>query len=127
VSVSRASQDARIYTNDVGTLAERLSTDISKASAVEVSRPNNEAQTRQHQPKEQTMTNTREHTPEEQRRQFQHELNSPALARTGNETDHRHYAPIQLALPNEATGCEWKRETGDWMDSSLGEFFKRDR
>ena len=48
MSVSRASQDARIYTNDAGTLVERLSTDISKASAVEVSRPNNETQTRQH-------------------------------------------------------------------------------
>lgn len=40
VSVSRASQDARIYTNDATTLAERLSTDISKASAVEIARPN---------------------------------------------------------------------------------------
>ena len=64
------------------------------------------------------MTNTREHTPEEQRRQFKHELNSPTLARTGNETDHRHYAPIQLALPNEATGL--RMEAGDWrLDGQL--------
>ena len=50
VSVSRASEDARIYTNDATTLAERLSTDISKASAVEVARSNSETQT--HHPTE---------------------------------------------------------------------------
>jgi len=112
VSVSRASQDARIYTNDVSTLAERLSTDISKASAIEVSRPNGEAQP---QPKEQTMTNTREQTQEEQRRQFQHEAQNPPNDKTQaqSEIDLRHYAPIQAALPNEASGYDWKRETGD--------------
>jgi conjugative relaxase-like TrwC/TraI family protein len=115
VSVSRASQDARIYTNDVSTLSERLSTDISKASAVEVSRPNSEAQTQQPQPKEQTMTNTREQTQEEQRRQFQHEAQNPVNDKTQVQTeiDFRHYAPIQTALPNEASGYDWKRETGD--------------
>ncbi len=115
VSVSRASQDARIYTNDVSTLAERLSTDISKTSAVEVSKPHGEAQTQQPQPKEQPMTNTREQTQEEQRRQFQHETQSPTNDKTQaqNEIDLRHYAPIQTALPNEASGYDWKRETGD--------------
>jgi conjugative relaxase-like TrwC/TraI family protein len=115
VSVSRASKDARIYTNDVSTLAERLSTDISKTSALEVSRPNGEAQTQQAQPKEQTMTNTREQTQEEQRRQFQHEAQNPANDKTQAQTeiDLRHYAPIQTALPNEASGYDWKRETGD--------------
>jgi conjugative relaxase-like TrwC/TraI family protein len=115
VSVSRASQDARIYTNDVATLAERLSTDISKASAVEVKRPNGEAQTHQPQPKEQTMTNTKEQTPEEQRRQFQHEVQNPANdnVQIPTEIELRHYAPIQIALPNEANGYDWKRETGD--------------
>ena len=78
VSVSRASEDARIYTNDATTLAERLSTDISKASAVEVARPNSETQAHQPQSKEQTMTNTKELTPEEQRRQFQQEAHDPA-------------------------------------------------
>jgi ATP-dependent exoDNAse (exonuclease V) alpha subunit len=34
VSVSRASHDAQIYTNNVATLAESLSRDISKASAI---------------------------------------------------------------------------------------------
>jgi hypothetical protein len=115
VSVSRASQDARIYTNDVSTLAERLSTDISKASAMEVSRPNAEAHNQQRQPKEQTMTDTRERTQEEQRRQSQHEAQNPAndKAQVQTEIDLRHYAPIQTALPNEASSYEWRRETGD--------------
>jgi hypothetical protein len=34
VSVSRASRDAHIYTNDTAMLAERLSTDVTKTSAV---------------------------------------------------------------------------------------------
>ena len=115
VSVSRASEDARIYTNDATTLAERLSTDISKASAVEVARPNSETQAHQPQSKEQTMTNTKELTPEEQRRQFQQEAHDPATdkAQSPSEIDQRHYAPLHNALPNDASGYEWKRETGD--------------
>jgi hypothetical protein len=35
VSVSRASHDAQIYTNDAAALAASLSRDISKASAIE--------------------------------------------------------------------------------------------
>ena len=35
VSVSRASQDAQIYTNDAATLTESLSRDVSKASAID--------------------------------------------------------------------------------------------
>jgi len=114
VSVSRASQDARIFTNDVSTLAERLSTDISKASAVEVPKPQAEAQTHQRQPKEQTMTNAREQTQEEERRQFRNEL-TPAIItlQAITEADQRHYAPLHNALPNDGAGYEWKRETGD--------------
>jgi hypothetical protein len=33
--VSRASQDAQIYTNDTATLTESLSRDVSKASAID--------------------------------------------------------------------------------------------
>ena len=115
VSVSRASEDARIYTNDATTLAERLSSDISKASAVEVARPNSETQAHQPQSKEQTMTNTKELNPEEQRRQFQQEAHDPATdkAQSPSEIDQRHYAPLHNALPNDASGYEWKRETGD--------------
>jgi conjugative relaxase-like TrwC/TraI family protein len=139
VSVSRASEDARIYTNNATTLAERLSTDISKASAVEVARPNGETQAHQSQSKEQTMTNTKELTPEEQRRQLQQEAHSPATdkAPSPSEIDQRHYTPIHTALLNEAGGYEWKRETGDiqsyqhnqtagWLHiDSQGQFYDR--
>ena len=61
------------------------------------------------------MTNTKEQTPEEQRRQFQHEAQNPAndKVQMPTEIELRHYGPIQTALPNESTGYEWKRETGD--------------
>jgi hypothetical protein len=36
VSVSRASQDAQIFTNNLAQLAPQLSTDISKTSAIKV-------------------------------------------------------------------------------------------
>src|ERR1017187_4586969 len=29
------------------------------------------------------------------------------------DIEHRHNAPIRAALPNEASGYEWKRETGE--------------
>jgi hypothetical protein len=35
VAISRASEDARIYTNDASTLGQRLSTDVSKSAAVD--------------------------------------------------------------------------------------------
>ena len=38
VSVSRASHDAQIFTNDAATLAESLSRDVSKASAINIGR-----------------------------------------------------------------------------------------
>jgi conjugative relaxase-like TrwC/TraI family protein len=116
VSISRASQDAQIYTNNVSTLAERLSTDISKTSAVQLETPHGEHH--QHprpspQPKEHTMTNSNEQTPEEQKRP-ESELTPVAITLQAiTETDQRHYAPLNIALPNESEGYEWKRETGD--------------
>jgi hypothetical protein len=41
VSVSRASQDAQIFTNDAATLAEGLSRDVSKASAIDFAKAQN--------------------------------------------------------------------------------------
>ncbi len=41
VSVSRASQDAQIFTNDAATLAESLSRDVSKASALDLVKTQN--------------------------------------------------------------------------------------
>ena len=35
VAISRASEDARIYTNDAGTLGQRLATDITKTAAID--------------------------------------------------------------------------------------------
>jgi conjugative relaxase-like TrwC/TraI family protein len=117
VSVSRASDDARVYTNDATTLAERLSNDISKASAVRLHDSNSETHKESHhstQPKEYTMTNTREQDPEEQRRQSQSELTPVAVTLQAiTETDQRHYAPLHVALPNDNAGFEWRRETGD--------------
>src|ERR1700679_3324654 len=106
VSVSRASEDAQIYTNDATTLAERLSTDISKASAVEVTRPNSEPQAHETQSKEQNIPNTKQLTPEEQRRQFQQETHDSTTdkAQSRSDIDHQHYAPLHNALPNDASG-----------------------
>ena len=61
------------------------------------------------------MTNTKELTHEEQRKQFQQEAHDPATdkAHSPSEIDQRHYAPLHNALPNDASGYEWKRETGD--------------
>ena len=41
VSVSRASHDAQIYTNDAATLAESLSRDVTKASAIDFGKSQN--------------------------------------------------------------------------------------
>ena len=113
VSVSRASEDARIYTNDATTLAERLSTDISKASAVEVARPNSETQTHQPQPKEQTMTNTKELTPEEQRRQFQQEAHDPATEKV--------QSPAEIDQPALCTAPQCAAERCLWLRVEAGD------
>jgi conjugative relaxase-like TrwC/TraI family protein len=117
VSVSRASQDARIYTNNAATLAERLNTDITKTSAVEQFRPRSETPTKQSQPeaKEKNMANPNEQTIDEQRRQSQYEPNSLPIRpdQSISDTEQRHYTPIQATLSTEAVGYEWKRETGD--------------
>ena len=77
------------------------------------------------------MTSTKEQTQEEQRRQFQHEAQNPSneKVQTQSETDRRHYEPIQTALPNEATGYDWKRETGviqSYQQSSSGSWLHID-
>jgi hypothetical protein len=47
VAVSRASEDARIYTNNAETLGQRLATDISKTAAVDFRPPSATEQTRE--------------------------------------------------------------------------------
>jgi len=116
VSVSRASEDVRIYTNDVAVLSERLSTDVTKTSAVDIQKAQVEPTINQQtQTKEPPMTNSREHSQEELRRQILAETNTHAPENISPTADaeHRHHAPIQAALPNEASDYAWKRETGE--------------
>ena len=128
VSISRASEDAHIYTNDAATLGERLSTDVTKTSAMDCQQRAAHSQTQT--PKEFTMQQHNELKP----------------ARTEQQTPHlsveqiehnRHYAPIETALRREANGYEWKREsggiqsyqhnkTGGWLHiDRQGQFFDR--
>jgi hypothetical protein len=102
VSVSRASEDVRIYTNDVAILSERLSTDVTKTSAVDLQKTQVEPNlTQQTQAKEPPMTNSREHSQEELRRQILAEtiIHAPENISTIADIEHRHNAPIQTALP----------------------------
>jgi hypothetical protein len=114
VSVSRASQDARIYTNDAGTLGERLSTDVTKTSAIDLQKTPVDSTANQHT-KESPMTNSREHPHDDLRREPPTEamVSLSEVIRHKAEVDTRHYAPIEAALPTEREGYEWKRETGD--------------
>ncbi len=114
VSVSRASQDARIYTNDAGTLGERLSTDVTKTSAIDLQRAPVDSTANQ-QTKEPPMTNSREHPQDDLRREPPTEamVSLPEIIPHEAEVDLRHYAPIEAALPKETEGYEWKRETGE--------------
>jgi len=61
------------------------------------------------------MTNSREHSQEELRRQNLAEttIHAPENLSTTADIEHRHNAPIQTALPNEAADYQWKRETGE--------------
>jgi hypothetical protein len=116
VSVSRASEDVRIYTNDVAILSERLITDVTKTSAVDLQKAQVEPTLNQQtQTKEPPMTNSREHSQEELRRQILAEpiIHAHEHSSTAADIEYRHNAPIQTALPNEASDYEWKRETGE--------------
>jgi hypothetical protein len=99
VSISRASHDAHIYTNDAATLAQRLSTDVTKTSALdfhEAAAPHSHSQT----PKERTMEHHNELRPERQSQL------TPEQAERN-----RQYGPIETALQTEAHGYKWQRET----------------
>ena len=116
VSVSRASEDVRIYTNDAAVLSERLSTDVTKTSAVDLQKarvdPTHNQQT---QTKGPPMTNSREHSQEElhHRTLAEASIHAPENISTTADIEHRHSAPIKAALPKEASDYEWKRETGE--------------
>ena len=61
------------------------------------------------------MTNSREHPQDDLRRQPPTEtmVSIPEIVRAEADIENRHYAPIEAALPNGASGYDWKRETGD--------------
>ncbi len=114
VSISRASQDARIYTNDASTLGERLSKDIGKTSAVVFAAGTPLEQTLI-KPKEQTMTSIGEQSSEEQRRRVVQQPAGSITEKTSitTEAEKRHYTPVYTTLRNEALGYKWKREMGN--------------
>ncbi len=104
VSVSRASQDAQIYTNDAAALGQRLSHDASKFSAVDFRQ--------QAQPAEQRgkhMDNDAQHgfRPENGSREATKErIYTPA-------EHNRHYAPINRELhADDARQFGWAAENG---------------
>ncbi len=124
VSVSRASHDVRIYTNDAAGLGERLSYDASKTSAVDF---------RQQTRRETTMNNDTHNTirPE-----------NPKRERVYTPAEHeRHYAPLNRELsPTDAQQFGWTAENGTvqsyqhnttkrhiHIDASTGRFFNRER
>src|SRR6202167_4960990 len=125
VSISRASQCAHIYTNDAATLAERLSTDVSKTSALDFHEAP-AAHSRSQTPKEHTMQHLNELKPEQQ---------SPLTPEQAERN--RQYGPIETALPTEAQVYKWQRETDGihsyqhpethhWLHiDSQGQFFDR--
>jgi conjugative relaxase-like TrwC/TraI family protein len=128
VSISRASQDARIYTNDAATLGERLSADVTKTSAVDFQQ--RAAHSQPQVPNEHTKQQNCEVKPERSVQQ------KPQL--TAQLAEHnRHYGPIETALRSEARGYDWKHETagiqsyrhhqtGGWLHiDGQGQFFDR--
>jgi conjugative relaxase-like TrwC/TraI family protein len=128
VSISRASEDARIYTNDAVTLSDRLGTLVTKRSAVDFQQRAASLQSRA--PKEYGIEQQNELKPEPK------ESQSPRL--TAEQIEHkRHYNPLETTLRSQATGYEWKHEragiqsyqhnqTGGWLHiDRQGQFFDR--
>jgi conjugative relaxase-like TrwC/TraI family protein len=95
VSVSRASHDVQIYTNDAAALGQRLSSDVTKTSAVDFQQRQEPHHAQQ--PKEPIMSDQRQ-----ERRQQPEELFQ------------RQRGPIEKALtPQEGQDFTWKRSYGE--------------
>ncbi|MGI4831714.1 MAG: hypothetical protein ACRYFU_26560, partial [Janthinobacterium lividum] len=102
VSVSRASHDAQIYTNDAAALGQKLSHDASKSSAIDFRQQQpNPSQTREEKTMDVEAQQARK--PEQAPREI---IYRPA--------DHeRHYAPLNRELhPEDAQHFGWKAESG---------------
>ena len=106
VSVSRASQDARIYTNDAAALGQRLSRDVSKTSAVDFRQQQSAEQERRESPMN-DRSRDRTLRPEDVNQQ-------PERERIYTPAEHeRHYAPLNRELhPADASQFGWKAENG---------------
>jgi hypothetical protein len=89
---------------------------VTKTSAVDLQKAQVEpTHNQQAQTEEPPMTNSREHSQEELRHQILAETitHAPENISATADIEHRHSAPIQTALPNEASDYDWKRETGE--------------
>lgn len=131
VSVSRASLDAQLYTNDAEALGQRLSREVSKTSAIDFT---NE---RQEHRKEQHVDNAN-------RRSLRPETNTREATRERIDTpaEHeRHYAPLNRELhQDDARHFAWRAENGSLqsyehagtrrhihIDGPSGQFYDRHR
>jgi hypothetical protein len=95
VSVSRASHDAQIYTNDAAALGQRLSSDVTKTSAVDFQQRQEPHHAQQ--PKEPIMSDQRQERSQQPEELFQ-----------------RQRGPIEKALtPQEGQDFTWKRSYGE--------------
>ena len=114
VAISRASEDARIYTNDAETLGERLGTDISKTTAVDF---------------------------QQQVEPVKAQPEIESLSRDRDVQEERHLAPLHEALTAEqAAQFEWRAQTGSiqtyehvetqrniHIDGETGQFYDQER
>ncbi len=107
VAISRASHEAQVYTNDAGNLAQRMSHDVSKTSAVDF----RQAPPAAHQEKPMELT-TQKAAALEQETHSRQPLPASERIYTSAEFE-RHYAPLHAALNSEeAARFTWKAETG---------------
>ena len=130
VAVSRASQDAQIYTNDAGILGQRLSHKVSKSSAVDfkLAPPSNPTPAKE--PALDPNSSNRTLRPEDIRER----IYTPA-------EHERHYAPLNRELhPADAQHFGWRAETGTvqtyqyadtrnfiHIDGPSGQFYDREK
>ena len=126
VAVSRASQNAQIYTNDAAILGQRLSHNVSKSSAVNFA----QAQPSTPTPGKDPNSNDRTLRPEDTRER----VYTPA-------EHERHYAPLNRQLhPADAQHFGWRAETGTvqtyqyadtrnfiHIDGPSGQFYDREK
>ena len=123
VSVSRASHDAQIYTNDATALGQKLTHDASKTSAIDFRQQPEQVKHKDQFAFTGNLPDHRQETPTQQTRKENtmdveaQQSRRPELA--PRETiyrpaDHeRHYAPLNRELhPEDAQHFAWKAESG---------------